>query len=75
MSDVAMMAATMCRIHDSGAGDCHRLQTCTDAFAWLAGSVALYGQAVSDLIAELPPAHRRGLSARPLTQEGSSYAG
>ena len=71
MCDVAMMAATMCRNHDSGAGDCHRLQTCTHAFAWLAGSAALYGQAVSDLIAELPPAHRRTIG--PATNTGGIF--
>ncbi len=52
MRDIDMMAATMRRIHDSGAGCAHRLQACPHAFVWLAGSAALNGQAVSDLIAE-----------------------
>ena len=52
MRDVDMMAATMRRIHDSGAGFAHRLQACPHAFVWLAGSAALNGQAVSDLIAD-----------------------
>jgi len=52
MRDIDMMAATMCCIHDSGAGCAYRLQTCPHAFVWLAGSAALNGQAVSDLIAD-----------------------
>jgi hypothetical protein len=52
MRDIDMMAATMRRIHDSGAGCAHRLQACPHAFVWLAGSAALNGQAVSDLIAD-----------------------
>jgi hypothetical protein len=46
------MAATMRRVHDSGAGSAHRLQACPHAFVWLAGTAALNGQAVSDLIAD-----------------------
>jgi hypothetical protein len=52
MRDIDMVAATMRRIHDSGAGCAHRLQTCPHALVWLAGSAALNGQTVSDLIAD-----------------------
>ena len=52
MRDIDMMAATMRRIHDSGAGCVHRLQTCAHALAWLAGGAALNGQAENDLIAD-----------------------
>jgi hypothetical protein len=52
MRDIDTMAATMRRVHDSGAGSAHRLQACPHAFVWLAGSAALNGQAVSDLIAD-----------------------
>ena len=52
MRDIDMMAATMRRIHDCGAGYTRRLQACPHAFVWLAGNAALNGQAVSDLIAD-----------------------
>ncbi|SPE35604.1 hypothetical protein SBBP1_870006 [Burkholderiales bacterium] len=79
MRDIDTMAAMMRRVRYSGAGSAHRLQTSTHAFAWLAGSAALNGQAVSDLIADgwlsnptrTDHAH---IVAWPLTQEGSSYA-
>ena len=79
MRDIDMMAATMHRIHDSGAGCAHRLQTCAHALAWLAGGAALNGQAVSKLIADgwLSNPTRidhAQIVAWPLTQEGSSYA-
>jgi hypothetical protein len=52
MRDVDMMAATMRRIQGRGGGFAHQLQARPGAFVWLAGSVALNGQAVSDLIAD-----------------------
>jgi hypothetical protein len=52
MRDVDMMAATMRRIHDRGAGCAHRIRARPPAFVWLARSAALNGQAVSDLIAD-----------------------
>jgi hypothetical protein len=52
MRDVDMMAAAMRRIQGCGGGFAHRLQACPRAFVWLAGSAALNGQAVSDLIAD-----------------------
>src|SRR5580700_7263579 len=52
MRDIDMMAATMRRIQGRGGGFAHRLQACPRAFVWLAGSVQLNGQAVSDLIAD-----------------------
>ena len=52
MRDVDMMAATMRRIHDSGAALLTGFKHARDAFVWLAGSAALNGQAVSDLIAD-----------------------
>ena len=52
MRDVDIMAATMRRIEGCGGGFAHRLQACPRAFVWLAGSVPLNAQAVSDLIAD-----------------------
>ncbi len=52
MRDMDMMAATMRRILGRGGGCAHRCQARPRAFVWLAGSVALNGQAVSDLIAD-----------------------
>jgi hypothetical protein len=52
MRDIDMMAATMRRIHGCGSGFARRLQARPRAFVWLARSVALNGQVVSDLIAD-----------------------
>jgi len=52
MRDMDMMAATMRRILGCGGGFAHRCQARSRAFVWLAGSVALNGQAVNDLIAD-----------------------
>ena len=72
MRDVDMMAATMRRIQGSGGGFAHRLQTCPHAFAWLAGSAALNGQAVSDLIADGCLRHT-DVDYRPATNTGGIF--
>jgi len=53
--DSDMTATTMRRIHDSGAGRAHRLQTCPHAFVWLA--VLFDCDAVPDPYQDLPIPH------------------
>jgi hypothetical protein len=50
--DIDTMAVTMRSINGCGSGFARRLQARPRAFVWLARSVALNGQAVSDLIAD-----------------------
>ena len=71
MRDVDMMAATMRRIQGSGGGFAHRLQACPRAFVWLAGSAALNGQAVSDLIAGRLAVQPRGNRPRTYRREAA----
>ena len=51
MRDIPLLAVTLCEIAAEG-GFARRLAARPRGFAWFAGSTALSGQAVSDLIAD-----------------------
>lgn len=52
MRDIALVAGTIRAIRDEGSGIARRVATGTRTHQWCAGTSALNGQAVSDLITD-----------------------